>query len=137
MVFVTSTANGQNEGETVPSAFLSAISATFRLGEKFFIDSARRFSGKVHGRLAEDIRRLVIHEAFYTREHLAFNKMVGDTEYSTTAMTERIECLVKSSLPKVSPSKQNSLMTAQAACVRSNLVEPTAISNGETGLDMR
>ena len=76
-------------GQPVPSGFLSALSATFPLGEKFFIDSVRRFSGKVHGKLAEDIRAFVVQEAFHTREHLAFNKLVGDTGYSTTAMTER------------------------------------------------
>jgi predicted metal-dependent hydrolase len=76
-------------GDSVPSAFLSALSATFPLGEKFFIDSVRRFSGKVHGKLAEDLKAFVVQEAFHTREHLAFNKLVGDTGYSTTAMTQR------------------------------------------------
>jgi predicted metal-dependent hydrolase len=81
--------------EPVPSAFLSALSATFPLGEKFFIDSVRRFSSKVQGKLAEDIRAFVVQEAFHTREHLAFNKLVGDTGYSTTAMTERTRGILR------------------------------------------
>jgi len=82
-------------GDPVSSSFLSALSATFPLGEKFFIDSVRRFGGKVHGKLAEDIRAFVVQEAFHTREHLAFNKLVGDTGYSTTAMTERTRAVLK------------------------------------------
>ena len=82
-------------GEPVPSAFLSALSATFPLGEKFFIDSVRRFSGKVHGKLEEDIRAFIVQEAFHTREHLAFNRLVGDTGYSTAAMTERTRAVLR------------------------------------------
>jgi predicted metal-dependent hydrolase len=82
-------------GDPVSSAFLSALSATFPLGEKFFIDSVRRFGGKVHGKLAEDIQAFVVQEAFHTREHLAFNKLVGDTGYSTTTMTERTRAVLK------------------------------------------
>jgi len=82
-------------GDPVSSAFLSALSATFPLGEKFFIDSVRRFGGKVHGNLAEDIRAFVVQEAFHTREHLAFNKLVGNTGYATAAMTERTRAVLK------------------------------------------
>ena len=82
-------------GDPVSSAFLSALSATFPLGEKFFINSVRRFGGKVHGKLAEDIRAFVVQEAFHTREHLAFNKLVGDTGYAITAMTERTRAVLE------------------------------------------
>ena len=81
-------------GEPVPSAFLSALSATFPLGEKFFIDSVRRFQD-VEGKLGDDIQAFVVQEAFHTREHLAFNKLVADTGYSTAAMTERTRAVLR------------------------------------------
>lgn len=82
-------------GEPIPSAFLSALSATFPLGEKFFIDSVRRFQGAVTQRLADEIQAFVVQEAFHTREHLAFNKLVADTGYATAALTERTRAVLQ------------------------------------------
>lgn len=82
-------------GDPVPSAFLSALSATFPLGEKFFIDSVRQFRGKVGEELAAAIQAFVVQEAFHTREHLAFNRLVGDTGYATAAMTERTRAVLR------------------------------------------
>lgn len=82
-------------GDPVASAFLSALSATFPLGEKFFIDSVRGFREQVEPGLAADIHAFVVQEAFHTREHLAFNRLVAGTGYATDAMTERTRAVLR------------------------------------------
>ena len=82
-------------GDPVPSAFLSALSATFPLGEKFFIDSVRRFAGSVGTPLAREIDAFVVQEAFHTREHLAFNRLVADTGYATEGLTARTRAVLQ------------------------------------------
>lgn len=82
-------------GDPVASAFLSALSATFPLGEKFFIDSVRGFRDRVEPGLAADIHAFVVQEAFHTREHLAFNRLVAATGYATDAMTERTRAVLR------------------------------------------
>ncbi len=76
-------------GDPVPSAFFSALSATFPLGEKFFIDSVRRFRNDVGLALAGEVDAFIVQEALHTREHLAFNRLVADVGYDTAAMTQR------------------------------------------------
>lgn len=81
-------------GDPIASAFLSALSATFPLGEKFFIDSVRRFNGDVREDLRAEVDAFVAQEAVHTREHLAFNKLVEATGYATGGMTERTRAVL-------------------------------------------
>lgn len=98
-------------GDPVPSTFLSALSSTFPLGEKFFIDSVRRFRNDVSTTLEAEIDAFVAQEAFHTREHLAFNRLVGDLGYSTAEMTERTRAVLAPYRTK-SPLRQLGLTMA-------------------------
>lgn len=82
-------------GDPVSSIFLSALSATFPLGEKFFIDSVRRQRIAVDATLGAQIDAFVVQEAFHTREHLAFNRLVADTGYATQALTDRTRAVLR------------------------------------------
>jgi hypothetical protein len=81
-------------GDQIASAFLSALSATFPLGEKFFIDSVRRFRAGLDPDLGAVVDAFVVQEALHTREHLAFNRLVAATGYETTRMTERTRAVL-------------------------------------------
>lgn len=75
--------------DPISSTFLSALSATFPLGEKFFIDSIRRFKSEVDNSLLPGVDAFIVQEALHTREHLAFNKLVEGTGYATSRLTDR------------------------------------------------
>jgi len=81
-------------GEPIASAFFSALSATFPLGEKFFIDSVRRFKGEVEASLLPGVEAFILQEALHTREHLAFNRLVEGTGYTTNRLTERTRAVL-------------------------------------------
>jgi hypothetical protein len=81
-------------GDPISSTFLSALSATFPLGEKFFIDSLRRFKGEVDGSLLSGVDAFIMQEAMHTREHLAFNKLVEGTGYATDRLTNRTRAVL-------------------------------------------
>ena len=78
-------------GDGVGTAWHNALSATFPQGERFFIQSVRRFSDKVPPALAEQIQAFVKQESHHTREHLAFNQQVADSGYDVAAIEARVE----------------------------------------------
>lgn len=59
------------------SAIYGALSLIFPEGEKFFIESVKRFRDRADGKLADDIRDFISQEALHTREHLQFNQMLN------------------------------------------------------------
>ncbi|MFT7286103.1 MAG: putative metal-dependent hydrolase [Halieaceae bacterium] len=57
------------------TAWFNAMSMTFPLGEKFFIDSVRHYSGEISDpKLQEDIRGFCGQEGFHRREHDRYNR---------------------------------------------------------------
>ena len=98
-------------GDAVASVFLSALSATFPLGEKFFIDSVRRFRADLDADLGATVDAFVVQEALHTREHLAFNKLVAATGYETARMTERTRAVL-APFRAMSPLRQLGLTMA-------------------------
>mgnify|MGYP003575497619 CR=1 FL=1 len=75
--------------DPVATAFYNALSVTFPQGERFFMDSVRRFRGEATGELAEQITAFTRQEAMHTREHLAFNRLAADHGYDVAAMEAR------------------------------------------------
>lgn len=78
-------------GDPVATAFYNALSASFPLGERFFIDSVKRFRKAADPRLDRQIDAFVTQESIHTREHLAFNRIVSDKGYDLG----RINALLK------------------------------------------
>ena len=77
---------GQDPAQT---AFFSALSTTFPMGERFFIDSVRPYHSDAPAPLQREISGFIRQEAFHTREHAAFNAQVDAAGYNTAAIYAR------------------------------------------------
>lgn len=76
-------------GDPIASAFFNALSVTFPQGERFFMDSVRRYKSELPPALAAQASAFVTQEALHTREHVAFNQQVAAQGYNVTALEER------------------------------------------------
>ena len=77
-------------GNPYASALYNALSATFPLGEAFFVESVRAFRDGADPKLAEDIRNFTTQEVVHSREHLAFNRRAADAGYDLTPLEARV-----------------------------------------------
>ncbi len=68
-------------GDPVVTAYYNALSASFPLGERYFIDCVRRFRDKGDARLQAQIATFIAQESLHTREHLAFNGIAAAHGY--------------------------------------------------------
>ncbi|HEY2013236.1 MAG TPA: metal-dependent hydrolase, partial [Bryobacteraceae bacterium] len=57
-------------GDPIATAFYNALSALFPQGERFFIETVKRYRNLGSARLQEQIATFVTQEALHTREHL-------------------------------------------------------------------
>ena len=73
-------------GDPVATVFFNALSVTFPQGETFFIETVRRYRDSAEGTLKEQIASFTQQEAMHTREHVAFNRLIREAGYDTTAM---------------------------------------------------
>lgn len=76
-------------GDPVRSAFFTALSGTFPLGERFFIDSVRQWRGAADPGLAAQVDAFIVQEALHTREHLVCNELIATAGYDAAQLTER------------------------------------------------
>lgn len=76
-------------GDPFATALYNALSVTFPQGERFFMDSVRRYRAEVDGDLADQVGAFIIQEALHTREHVAFNRQVANHGYDVEAMEAR------------------------------------------------
>jgi predicted metal-dependent hydrolase len=75
--------------DPMATAFFNALSATFPLGERFFMDAVKAFRGQVEGRLAEQVAAFLYQEAMHSREHVAFNRNVTQAGYDMASLERR------------------------------------------------
>lgn len=60
------------------SHFYDALSLTFPEGERFFIESVRHFESRIEDpALRHDVRAFTAQEATHSREHSAYNRLLG------------------------------------------------------------
>ena len=78
-------------GRPEASAFYNALSATFPVGEAFFVESVRKFRDGAEPQLAEEIKAFTTQEVIHSREHLAFNSRAADAGYDLTLLDQRVE----------------------------------------------
>ncbi|AXK41564.1 metal-dependent hydrolase [Erythrobacter aureus] len=76
-------------GDPVPTAFFNALSSTFPDGERFFMDSVRRFQGLASEPLRSQIKSFIGQEAVHSREHLEFNAFAAKAGYNIAALERR------------------------------------------------
>lgn len=81
-------------GDPVATAFYNALSATFPLGERFFMDAVRRFAHLAPPRLKAEISAFTMQEAVHSREHVFFNNQVAGYGYDMAEMQARTQARV-------------------------------------------
>src|SRR3954453_12170557 len=78
-------------GSVEATAIYNALSATFPIGEAYFVESVRKFREGAPPKLAEEIKAFTTQEAIHSREHDAFNKRAANAGYDLTKLEERVE----------------------------------------------
>jgi predicted metal-dependent hydrolase len=75
------------------TAWFNAMSMTFPLGEKFFIDSVRHFADQIDDpKLNEEIRGFCGQEGFHRREHQRYNESLCEQRgYDLNYLERRLE----------------------------------------------
>ena len=70
-------ATNWHSNDPFKTAFLNALSLTFPVGEKYFIDSVRAFQKDITDpKLAREIRGFIGQEAIHRREHMKYNEIM-------------------------------------------------------------
>lgn len=84
------------DDNAVLTALMSALSASFPPGERFFIDSVRNFADSVtDADLKDRIRGFIGQEANHTKEHLAFNAFLDARGLPVGKIQQQVEEIVK------------------------------------------
>ena len=78
-------------GRVEATAIYNALSATFPVGEAFFVESVRAFREGAPPKLAEEIRGFTTQEAIHSREHDAFNKRAALSGYDLSKLERQVE----------------------------------------------
>jgi predicted metal-dependent hydrolase len=75
-------------GDAFQTAFLNALSAIFPEGEKFFVESVKRFRRRVP-HLQQEVAGFIGQEAMHGKEHRAFNELLEAHGYPSTPEIDR------------------------------------------------
>ena len=121
-------------GNPYASALYNALSATFPLGEAFFVESVRNHQGGADERLAADIRNFTTQEVVHSREHLAFNRRAADAGYDLTALEARVTArleLLRSKPPIASLAATMALEHFTAILAHELLADPRHLAGAD------
>jgi hypothetical protein len=78
-------------GRVEATAIYNALSATFPIGEAYFVESVRKFREGAPLKLAEEIKGFTTQEAIHSREHDAFNKRAASAGYDLSKLEAQVE----------------------------------------------
>lgn len=78
-------------GDPVATAFYNALSITFPLGERFFMDAVKTYRDRTPAALQKQIGAFLKQEAMHSREHVFFNKQLTDHGYDIRPAEKRLE----------------------------------------------
>lgn len=121
-------------GRAEATAIYNALSATFPVGEAFFVESVRKFAKGAPAKLAEEIRAFTTQEAIHSREHAAFNRRAADAGYDLTQLDERVDqrlALTKSKPPIVSLAATMALEHFTAILAHALLADPSHLDGAD------
>ena len=94
-------------GDPVRTLLLSALSASFPPGEKFFIQSVRHYQDQITDpELQDAVRRFIGQEAQHSKEHHVFNEFLEARGVRVAAVEERIANLLARMRREHSPERQ-------------------------------
>ena len=77
-------------GRVADTAIYNALSATFPIGEAYFVESVKAFRDGTPEPLASEIRAFTKQEVIHSREHLAFNRRAADAGYDLSALEAKV-----------------------------------------------
>jgi predicted metal-dependent hydrolase len=123
-----------NGRDPVATAFYNALSATFPLGEAFFVESVRRFREGAPAKLAEEIRGFTTQEVIHSREHAAFNKAAIEAGYDLQPLEDRVEWrlgIIRSKPPIASIAATMALEHFTAILAHELLADPRHLGSAE------
>jgi len=83
-----------HSNDPVATAWYNSVSASLPRGEAFFIETLRNFREDLPPRLADEIKAFVNQEINHTREHVAFNRLVGDHGYNVESIDQGIKAML-------------------------------------------
>ena len=121
-------------GNPYASALYNALSATFPLGEAFFVESVRNHRDGADDRLAADIRNFTTQEVVHSREHLAFNRRAADAGYDLTELEARVQArlaLLRSKPPIASLAATMALEHFTAILAHELLSDPRHLAGAD------
>lgn len=116
------------------TSLYNALSATFPLGEAFFVESVQAFRDGAARDLAEDIRNFTTQEAVHSREHLAFNRRAADSGYDLGPLEGQVRkrlALTKSRPPIVSLAATMALEHFTAILAHQLLADPRHLAGAD------
>jgi predicted metal-dependent hydrolase len=99
-----------NGGDPVATAYYNSLSATFPMGEAFFIKSVRHFRNAVPAELRAQIDAFIRQEAAHSREHDSFNGRTKASGYDVSTIES--ELAARLAMTKDNPPVVNLAMTA-------------------------
>lgn len=114
------------------SALLASMSVTFPAGERYFIRSVLHYLPQVDDTsLREAVRGFVGQEGNHTKEHLAFNRFLGQIGVPAAAMEafvdERLDMLSKRSSPELNLARTVALEHFTAILASAFLEHPDVL----------
>src|SRR6476469_4509970 len=121
-------------GRVEATAIYNALSATFPVGEAFFVESVRKFRDGAPPRLAEEIKAFTTQEIVHSREHDAFNRRAADAGYDLSKLEAQVErrlAVTRSKPPVVSLAATMALEHFTAILAHQLLANPRHLAGAE------
>jgi len=121
-------------GRVEATAIYNALSATFPIGETYFVESVRAFREGAPPKLAEEIKGFTTQEAIHSREHDAFNKRAADAGYDLSKLEQRVTerlAITKSRPPIVNVAATMALEHFTAIVAHELLANPRHLDGAE------
>ncbi|WP_394999130.1 metal-dependent hydrolase, partial [Sphingomonas sp.] len=121
-------------GNPYASALYNALSATFPLGEAYFVESVRKFRDGAPEPLASEIRSFTTQEVIHSREHLAFNRRAADAGYDLKPLETRVAerlALTRERAPIVSLAATMALEHFTAILAHELLADPRHLAGAD------
>ena len=121
-------------GDPYGTALYNALSATFPVGEAFFVESVRNFRDGADDRLAGEIKAFTTQEVIHSREHLAFNRRAIDAGYDLSALDAQVDkrlALLRSKPPIASLAATMALEHFTAILAHELLADPRHLAGAD------
>src|SRR5947209_10291231 len=121
-------------GRVEATAIYNALSATFPIGEAYFVESVRAFREGAPPKLAEEIKGFTTQEAIHSREHDAFNKRAAAAGYDLSKLEAQVEkrlAVTRGKPPIVSLAATMALEHFTAILAHQLLAEPRHLEGAD------